>query len=84
MSNLELRHLRREVKTALELAIIALAPSELLDALAGVAGLLEAVSELPPDSPPALALLPRTVERAERYLQEWQVWEKKNRTPAFA
>ena len=61
---LERRHLRREVKTALELAIVALAPAELLDELASVAGMLEAVSELPEDSPPALALLPRTIERA--------------------
>jgi hypothetical protein len=83
-TQLELRHLRRDIKTALELAIVALAPSELIDRLACAAGLLEAVSELPIDSPPALALVPRVVEEAARSLQDWQHWEKKHEPKASA
>ena len=41
-SGLSLSHLRRETRTALELAVVALAPSELLERLAASAGLLEA------------------------------------------
>jgi hypothetical protein len=55
---LDLSHLRREARTALELAVVALAPSDLVDRLAVVAGLLEAIVELPPNSAPVLALLP--------------------------
>lgn len=40
-------HLRREVKTALELAVAALAHAEVMDALATTAGLLEALNEFP-------------------------------------
>ena len=75
---MDLSHLRREARTALELAIVALAPSELIDRLAVVAGLLEAMSELPSDSPPALALLPKTVERARSALVSWHDWEGKH------
>jgi hypothetical protein len=77
-TQLEVRHLRRDVKTALELAIVALAPGELIDRLASAAGLLEAVSELPIDSPPAIALIPRGVEQAARSLQDWDAWKKKH------
>jgi hypothetical protein len=81
---LELRHLGREVKTALELAIVALAPSELIDRLACASGLLEALAELPVDSPPALALAPRVIEQATRGLRDWQDWEKKHEPKASA
>src|SRR4030095_9097270 len=43
----EVRHLLRNVKTSLELAIVALAPSDLLNRLGRVAGLLEGVSQAP-------------------------------------
>jgi hypothetical protein len=43
----EIRHLLRTVKTALELAVVARAPPDLLSRLARPAGLLEAVSQLP-------------------------------------
>lgn len=75
---LDVSHLRRETRTALELAIVALAPSKLIDRLAVAAGLLEAMSELPSNSPPALALMPKTAERARRALLSWHEWEDKH------
>lgn len=71
-----LTHLRREVRTALELAVVALAPSELIDRLAAAAGLLEALIELPANSPPALALVPGLVERTGTALDNWQTWQR--------
>jgi len=72
---LELSHLRRETRTALELAVVALAPSDLMDRLAAAAGLLEALVQLPPDSPPVLALVPRLATRARSALEDWQQWQ---------
>ena len=80
----ELRHLRREVKTAVELAIVSLAPTEMVETLAMSAGLLEAVSELPADSAPAVAMSPRMVERARKALEEWSAWEAKHVKKATA
>jgi hypothetical protein len=71
---MDLTHLRRESRTALELAIVQLAPSELIDRLAVVTGLFEALDELPPDSPPAIALGPSTAQRARVALDKWQAW----------
>jgi hypothetical protein len=73
-TELDLSHLRRSTRTALELAVVALAPTELLDGLAVVAGLLEAVDELPRESPPVVALVPRLVKRAEKALTNWNAW----------
>lgn len=73
-----LSHLRRDVRTALELAVVALAPSELIDRLAAAAGLLEALIELPANSPPALALVPGLVERARASLDDWKAWHRDN------
>jgi hypothetical protein len=81
---LDLVHLRRETRTALELAVVALAPSELIDQLAGVAGLLEAIVELPPDSPPVLALVPRLSERARAALTAWNGWQAEHLRTANA
>jgi len=75
---LGLSHLRREARTALELAVIALAPSELIERLAAAAGLLEALIELPANSPPALALAPGVVERTRRSLGDWRIWQREN------
>ena len=72
---LDLRHLRRETRTALELAVAAMAPSELVDRLAASAGLLEAVVELPPDSAPVVALIPKLTSRARAALDDWQRWK---------
>jgi hypothetical protein len=73
-SLLDLGHLRREVRTALELAVVALAPSDLIDRLAASAGLLEALAELPKDSAPVIALLPTLGTRTRSALDEWQKW----------
>jgi hypothetical protein len=73
-SDLDLSHLRRNTRTALELAVVALAPSDLLDGLAAATGLLEAVEELPRDSPPVVALVPRLVKRATTALDRWDEW----------
>lgn len=74
-SQMDLNHLRREVRTALELAVVALAPSELIDRLATSAGLLEALIELPGNSPPVLALVPQLVARTKSSLSAWQSWQ---------
>src|SRR4051812_31160625 len=52
---LSLSQLRREVRTALELAVAALAPTPLVDELATAAGLLEALAQFPHDAAPVLA-----------------------------
>jgi hypothetical protein len=66
------------------LAIIALAPMELVDRLAAVAGLLEAVDELPSDAPPMLVLVPRLVVRAQAALEEWAQWQAAHLAPPKA
>ena len=81
---IELMHLRREVKTALELAIVTLAPLEVIDRLGLAAGLLEAMSELPLDSAPAVALGPKLVSRAKSALAAWGRWEKDHTRKALA
>ena len=75
---LDLSHLRRETRTALELAVVTLAPQALTDRLAAAAGLLEALVELPPDSPPVIALVPRVVKRSRAALEKWQKWRAKH------
>jgi len=77
-AELSLSHLRRETRTALELAVIALAPSTLLERLAASAGLLEALIELPSNSPPALALMPGVVDRTRQALEDWKAWQREN------
>lgn len=72
---LRLTHLRREVKTGLELAVAALAPTALVDGLATAAGLLDALAEFPRASAPVLATLPRATELAEAALQSWREWQ---------
>ena len=76
---LDLSHLRRDSRTALELAIIELAPSNLIDGLATVTGLLEALAELPPDSAPAMALGPATADRARVALKQWQAFADRHK-----
>ena len=73
---MELRHLGRDVKTALELAIVALGPSELVDRLAMAAGLLDAIAELPLDSPAVAALVPGLEARARTALDDWNRWRE--------
>ena len=73
-TRLDLSHLRRESRTALELAIVELAPTDMIERLALVTGLLEALAELPADSAPAIALGPSTSERARIALKLWRDW----------
>lgn len=73
-TRMDLRHLRREARTALELAIVELAPTDLIERLALATGLLEALAELPSDSAPAIALGPPTVDRAHVALKLWRDW----------
>jgi hypothetical protein len=70
----DLTELLRDARTGLELAIASLAPNDLIDRLATVTGLLQALAELPEDSPPAMALLPTTLDRGRRALAEWKTW----------
>ncbi len=77
-SSLELVHQRREARTALELAVVALAPWEIIEQLATAAGLLEALSELPSDSPPARTLVPKVATVATTALDAWQKWKATN------
>lgn len=74
-TELALSHLRREARTALELAVAASAPEAFLDRLAASAGLLEAISELPTDSAPVVALAPKLLKRTRAVLDEWQRWQ---------
>jgi len=73
-AQMDLSHLRRESRTALELAVVAMAPSALVDRLAAVAGLLEALGELPTDSAPVIAIVPRVVTDARSALEDWKGW----------
>jgi hypothetical protein len=73
-TRLDLSHLRREARTAIELAIVELAPNDLIDRLALVTGLLEALAELPAESAPAIALGPPAAERARDALAQWRRW----------
>jgi hypothetical protein len=75
-TQMDLRHLRRQTRTALELALVALAPSPLADRLAAAAGWLEALVELPTDSAPVIAHAPGVVARAKTALDEWDKWQK--------
>lgn len=71
---MELRHLAREVKTSLELALAAPTPSDLVDRLAIAAGLLDAITDMALDEAATLPLVTRTVERANEALAAWQRW----------
>jgi hypothetical protein len=81
---MDLNHLRREARTALELAVLALAPSDLIDRLASCAGLLEAIEMLPEDSVPVIALVPHVVTRARAALADWDGWQKEHLTKSKA
>ena len=74
-SEMDLSHLRRETRSALELAVVALASTEVVDRLATVAGLLDALVELPKNSAPVVALVPRVTVLARGALADWQAWQ---------
>ncbi|HEY4180343.1 MAG TPA: hypothetical protein VGM90_26050 [Kofleriaceae bacterium] len=62
------------MKTGLELALAALAPSDLVDRLAIAAGLLEAITDMALEDATTMPLVTRTVERANQALSEWHRW----------
>lgn len=68
-------HVRREVKTALELALASMGPSEMVDRLALAAGMLEALAEFPTDAAPVVATAPRALAIASEALSAWHSWE---------
>jgi hypothetical protein len=72
----EVRHLLRSVKTSLELAIVARAPSDLLNRLGRVAGLLDAVSQLPTDEGPAQALTAGLIADGLAAVDAWSKWQR--------
>ena len=72
----EVRHLLRSVKTSLELAIVARAPSDLLNRLGRVAGLLDAVSQLPTDAGPAQALTSGLIADGLAAVDAWSKWQR--------
>ena len=84
MGQMELRHLEREVKTAVELGIVGLCPPALLERLAALCGLLGAIAELPVDSPPVAVLVPKVVMRANAALREWEAWQEEHLRKASA
>jgi hypothetical protein len=77
----EVRHLLRGVKTALELAIVARAPADILNRLGRVAGMLDAVVQLSIDAPPANALIPGLVADGHAAVDRWDAWHR-GRTPS--
>ena len=72
----EIRHLLRSVKTSLELAIVARAPADLLNRLARVSGLLDAVSQLPLDEGPAQAMIARLIADGAAAVDAWEKWQQ--------
>lgn len=82
--HMELRHLAREVKTGLELALAALAPSDLVDRLAIGAGLLDAITDMAVDESVTVPLVTRTVERATLALAAWHRWREDHPPKATA
>ena len=81
-STMRLRHLTREVSTAVELALMRLAPNPLIEELAAIAGLLGALQELPPDTEALRVWATATVERATQGLERWRAWEEQHRVIA--
>jgi len=71
----EIRHLLRNVKTSLELAIVARAPADLLNRLGRVAGLLEAISQLPTDEP-AQSLTTGLIADGVAAVDAWNNWQR--------
>ena len=79
---MRLRHLTREVSTALELSLVRMAPNPLIEQLASAAGLIAALQELPLDTEALMVWANQAVERAERAIAEWSSWEERHRVTA--
>ena len=71
-----MRHLLRTVKTSTELAILARAPTELVNRLARASGLLDAVSQLAVDAGPARDLSPALMADALAAVEQWRIWDR--------
>lgn len=82
--HMELRHLAREVKTALELALAAAAPPDLVDRLAIAAGLHAAITDMALDEASTVPLVTSTVDRAIRALADWRRWREDHPPKATA
>jgi cellulose biosynthesis protein BcsQ len=74
----ELGQLRQEARVALDLSVVALAPSQLVERLATAVGLLESLGDLPTDSPPVVAMVPDTLARARKGLDDWRAWHQQH------
>jgi hypothetical protein len=79
-TKLEVTHLTREIKTALELAIAAFAPNEVIDNLAIVAGLLDALDSLALDQNDT-PLFVSTLDRGNFALIGWNKWRSIHSPP---
>ncbi len=75
-TRMDLRHLRRDARTALELAVVALAPERVVDPLALAAARRVALAARPADCATVVAMLPRVVTRARSALADWQTWQE--------
>jgi hypothetical protein len=67
----DIAELARRTSDALDLAVAAGAPFNLLERLAAAAGLLHALREVPNHG-----LIPKVVWRAERVLRVWERWQR--------
>ncbi len=74
---LRLSHLRRELKTSLELALAGMAPNNVTDPIATSVGLLDALSEFPSDAAPVVATLTRALALAEGSLAAFRDWQQR-------
>jgi hypothetical protein len=83
-TTMALRHLAREAKTSLELAIAASAPSELVDRLAIAVGLLEAILDMALADAGPVIWVTRTIARAEEAVLAWRAWRAEHPATATA
>ena len=79
---MRVRHLAREVSTALELAMVGMAPNAMIERLGSAAGLLMALTELPLDTEALRIWAKETVTRAELCLEDWRRWEASRKVTA--
>lgn len=83
-TQVHLMHLARDVKTALELAIAAFAPTDLVDRLALAAGYLDAFTTLDPDvnkQPLSLVVTMKGERQAAISEGAWSHWLREMMQP---
>ena len=81
-STMQLRHLAREISSAVELALVRMAPNPLIEELAAVAGLLGALQELPLDTEALRVWASQAIARAAQSMERWRAWEERHRVTA--